>query len=82
MLFIIYFLIQPLLEAMAEIKNIFVCFLVQMKSLEFAFEIKLPLAKVINTTNNYFKIPYLDVERNVGRLWLKTVGQVHLLHLH
>ena len=43
MLFIIYlsyfFLIQPLLEARAEIQKYFVDFLVQMKSLEFAFEI-------------------------------------------
>ena len=48
MLFIIYlsyiFLIQPLLEARAEIQNIFVGFLVQMKSLKFAFEIDWPLA--------------------------------------
>ena len=47
MLFIIYlsyiFLIWPLLEARAEYKNIFVGFLVQMKSLEFAFEINRPL---------------------------------------
>ena len=46
MLFIIYlsyiFLIQPLLESRAEI-NISVGFLAQMKSLEFAFEISLPL---------------------------------------
>ena len=33
----------PLLEARAEIENIFVGFLVQMKTLEFAFEIKWPL---------------------------------------
>ena len=43
MLFIIYlsyiFLIQSLLEARAEMQNISVGFLVQMKSLEFAFEI-------------------------------------------
>ena len=49
MLFIIHlsyiFLIRPLLEARAEIQKYFRCFLVQMKSLEFAFEINLPLAK-------------------------------------
>ena len=39
------FLIQPLLEARAEIQNIFAGFLVQMKSLEFAFEINRPLIK-------------------------------------
>ena len=43
MLFIIYlsyiFLIQPLLEARAEIQNYFFGFLVQMECLEFAFEI-------------------------------------------
>ena len=37
------FLIPPLLEARAEIQKIFVGFLVQMKSLEFAFEINWPL---------------------------------------
>ena len=36
------FLIWPLLE---KYKNIFVGFLVQMKSLEFAFEINWPLAR-------------------------------------
>ena len=48
MLFIIYlsyiFLIRPLLEARAEIQKYFRWFLVQMKSLEFAFEINWPLA--------------------------------------
>ena len=47
MLFIVYlsyiFLIWPLLEARAEIRNIFVGFLVQMKSLELAYEINWPL---------------------------------------
>ena len=47
MLFIIYlsyiFLIWPLLEARAEIKKYFRWFLVQMKILEFAFEINWPL---------------------------------------
>ena len=42
-LFILYlfyiFLIRLLLEARAEMKKYFRCFLVQMKSLEFAFEI-------------------------------------------
>ena len=37
------FLIQPLLEARAEIKKYFRWFFVQMKTLEFAFEIYLPL---------------------------------------
>ena len=37
------FLIWPLLEARAVIKNIFAGFLVQMKSLEFAFKINWPL---------------------------------------
>ena len=43
MLFIIYlsyiFLIRPPIEAKAELQNIFVGFLVQMKNLEFAFDI-------------------------------------------
>ena len=38
-------MIQPLLEARAEMKNIFVGFLAQMKSLEFAFESNWPLGK-------------------------------------
>ena len=50
MLFIIYlsfiFLIQPLLEARAEIQKYFCWFLVQMKSLEFAFEINWPLTLI------------------------------------
>ena len=40
------FLIQPLLEARAEIQKYFRWFLVQMKSLEFAFEINWPLVVV------------------------------------
>ena len=47
MLSIIYlsyiFLIRPLLEARAEIQKYFFGFLVQMKSLEFAFENNWPL---------------------------------------
>ena len=47
MLFIIHvsyiFLIQPLLEARAEIQKYFCSFLVQKKSLDFAFEINWPL---------------------------------------
>ena len=39
-IFVLYILfIQPLLEARAGIQNIFVGYLVQMKSLEFGFEI-------------------------------------------
>ena len=53
MLFIIYLsyiiLIWPLLEARAEIQKYFVGFLVQMKSLEFAFEINWPLADIQNS---------------------------------
>ena len=48
MLFIIYlsyfFLNRPLLEARAEIQKYFRWFLVQIKSLEFSFEINWPLA--------------------------------------
>ena len=47
MLFIIYlsyiFLIRSLLEAREEIQKYFLCFFVQMKSLEFAFETNWPL---------------------------------------
>ena len=42
MLFILHFINSTTLEARAE--NIFLGFLVQMKSLEFAFEINWPLA--------------------------------------
>ena len=40
-------MIRPLLEARAEIQKNFVGFLVQMKSLEFAFEINWPLLKYL-----------------------------------
>ena len=45
MLFIIYifFLICPIFDARAQIQKYFCCVLVQMKSLEFAFEINWPL---------------------------------------
>ena len=39
------FLIWPLLEARAEVQKYFNGFLVQIKRLEFAFDIKWPLAK-------------------------------------
>ena len=41
------FLIQPLLEARAKIQKYFCWFLVQMKSLEFAFEINWPLVTIL-----------------------------------
>ena len=54
MLFIIYSsyisLIQPLLATRAGIQKCFVGFMVQMKSLEFTFEIKWPLEVILLTT--------------------------------
>ena len=45
-------MIWPLLEARAEIQNIFIHFLVQMKTLKFAFEIYWPLVKKIDCNKN------------------------------
>ena len=61
MLFIIFlsyiFLIGPLLEARAEVQKYFRWFLVQMKSLEFAFEINWPLARQIKTVFRHLIAP-------------------------
>ena len=58
MLFIIYllyiFLIRSLLEARAEIQKYFRWFLVQMKSLEFAFEINWPLGSQKDCENSCY----------------------------
>ena len=82
MLFIIYlsyiFLIWPLLEARAEIQKYFRWFLVQMKSLEFAFEINWPL-EAKETRPDIL----LDGHRNLYQLEnvIKSGGTVFCIHI-
>ena len=80
MLFIIYlsyiFLIWPLLEARAEIQKYFHWFLVQMKSLEFAFEINWPLEQHFLTVGFlilWVRTDFFRTKILITHLWMRKL---------